>query len=155
VQVRDRGIYIICERTDLSRGQLKDIRVFLEANGFPVVHPAFEGEAALLRDLEAESVAASDATVIYYGSAPDGWVLQKRRAILRILEQQTAAHFPRRAVYLCEPADDIKRNIYLQYSGRPMPDERARFGPLLILGDCAPFQPKNLAPLIDSLREAQ
>jgi hypothetical protein len=153
-RTHDRGVYLIFERSDLSREQLKAIRTFLEQKGFPVVNPAFQGDAALLRELEADSIASSDATLIYYGSAPDAWVLLKRRAVLNVLAELAPQNYPR-ALYLCEPSDDIKRNMYLEYSGKLMPDERSRFGPLLILGDCSPFRPDSLTPLLNILEMTQ
>ncbi len=148
---RDSGIYVICDRGDLGDEHLKALRAFLEQKGFPVVHPAFQGDAGLLRELEEESIAASGATVIYYGSAPDAWVMLKRRTVLKVLQSFKLQQYPARALYLCEPADDIKTNMYLGYAGRAIPEGRGNFGPLLVLGDCTSFQPDKVKPLLDIL----
>jgi hypothetical protein len=150
-KTRDRGVYLICERGDLSHEHLKAIRAFLADAGIPVIQPAFQGDAALLRELETESVTSHDATLIYYGSAPDAWVLIKRRAVLKALDAADPGRLPTRALYLSEPLDDVKSNLYLEYTNKPMPDERSRFGPLWVFGDCARFHPQKLAPLLKIL----
>jgi hypothetical protein len=150
-QQRDSGIYVICDRGDLADDHLKALRSFLEQKGFPVVHPSFQGDAGLLRELEEESIAASGATVIYYGSAPDAWVMLKRRTVLKVLQTIKEPRYPARALYLCEPPDDIKKNMYLGYSGKMLPEGRGNFGPLLVLGDCSSFQPEKVKPLLDIL----
>jgi hypothetical protein len=151
-QTRDRGVYLICERGDLSHEHLKAIRGFFADAGIPVIQPAFQGDASVLRELETESVTSHDATVIYYGSAPDAWVLLKRRAVLRALEAADPSRLPARALYLSEPLDDVKSNVYLEYTNKPMPDERGRFGPLWVLGDGAQFDPNKLTPLLKILQ---
>ena len=149
---RDTGVYVICDRGDLGDTELKALRGFLEKQGFPVIHPAFQGDAGLLRELEEECIAANHATLIYYGSAPDAWVMLKRRAVLKVLQTLKAPPYPARALYLKGPQDDIKTNVYMEYSGgKGMPEGRGSLGPLLVLGDCTSFQPEKVKPLLDIL----
>jgi hypothetical protein len=146
----DRAVFLLFERSDLARQQLREMRDFFEDKGWSVVHPAFDGGDNLLRQLEAESVISTEATVIYWGSAPDSWVKQKRSAVLQALERLQTERYPAHALYLGEPPNEIKTNWYFPYSGKTMKDS-ARLGHLWVLGSCSAFQPASLKPLLDEL----
>ncbi len=146
----DRAVFLLFERSDLVRQQLREMHLFFEQNGWSVVHPVFEGVDNLLRELEAESVTSTKATVIYWGSAPDSWVKQKRGAVLQALERLQSDHYPAHALYLCEPPNDIKTHWYFPFSGKTMLDS-PRLGPLWVLGSCSTFQAASLEPLLEEL----
>ena len=86
-----------------------------------------------LQQLEEESILEAKTTVIFYGSAQDAWVREKRRRVQNVWAKQPLADGRRRAVYLARPEDDLKQAQYLRVPNR-MLREADRFAPLLILG---------------------
>ncbi len=148
--IRAKSVYLMCDKADLSRTWRKQIRSFLIDQGYPVFDPAFEGDVSVIRELEADNIKENEATLIYYGTAADAWVLQKRRTILKTLASAEHPGKRVRAVYLCTPDSDVKQANYLGYDGDAIP-EQAGFTPLMVLGDCTPFTPDKLRPLLDQL----
>ena len=148
--IRAKSVYLLCDKADLSRPWRKQIRSFLMDQGYPVFDPAFEGDVSVIRELEADNIVGNDATLIYYGTAADSWVMQKRKAILKTLAASERQGARIRAVYLCTPDSDVKEANYRGYGGDAIPEE-AGFPPLLILGDCTEFTPEKLKPLLEHL----
>jgi hypothetical protein len=140
-------VCLLYTRRDVSDRELHAMRDWLANEGFPVDDPVFQAEASTLTRMEQESIIESGATLIYYGSAEDAWVRQKRRDIQKAWAMAPAPTRAR-AVFLAVPEDDLK---HVQY--RRLPQGRIRendtFAPLLVLGDCGPFDPAKLNPLTD------
>jgi hypothetical protein len=141
-----RSVYLLCHRRDIADPDLQQIRGWLLEHGYPADLPVYQGEVSTLQQLEEESILEAGATVIYYGSAQDAWVREKRRRIQNVWAKQPTIDGRRRAVYLAHPEDDLKQAQYLAVPGRKL-RESDRFPPLLVLGDCHPFNPDTLGPL--------
>jgi hypothetical protein len=141
-----RSIYLLCHRRDIGDPDLQQIRGWLLEHGYPADLPVYQGDVTAIQQLEEESILEANTTVIYYGSAQDAWVREKRRRIQNVWAKQQSADGRRRAVYLAHPEDDLKQAQYLTVPGRKL-READRFAPLLVLGDCHPFNPDMLGPL--------
>jgi TIR domain len=141
-----RSIYLLCHRRDIADPDLQQIRSWLLEHGYPADLPVYQGEMTALQQLEEESILEANTTLIYYGSAQDAWVREKRRRIQNVWAKQPSTDVRRRAVYLAHPEDDLKQAQYLTVPGRKL-READRFPPLLVLGDCHPFNPDMLGPL--------
>ncbi len=145
-----KSVFLLCDQADLDRPLRKALRSYLIGQGFPVVEPAFQGDVKLLRELEADNMTDSEATLIYYGTATDAWVQMKRRTLLKVLGTSDTGRKHVRGLYLCSPEDEYKRGHYMEFSGKALP-EGGGFCPLLVMGDCQPFAPEKLMPFIQHL----
>jgi hypothetical protein len=145
-----RSVYLLCDRADLNRPQLRAMRSYLLNKGFFVDLPAFQGDPGELREWEESKVAENAATVIYYGTARDVWVQRKRRTVINILQRVNRDRCRARAVYLCLPEDEYKTATYTGLPHGCLP-EAADIDPLIVLGDCGPFAPEKLDPLLTYL----
>jgi len=146
-----RSVFLMCTRDDLEHPGFKAIRKYLLDNGIYYEEPAFDGDPAMLEELRNQSISSTDAALIYYGTAPDGWVQMMRIALRKTLASAANRAKYVRTVYLCEPPDPLKKNKYLDLPAREVPEPG--YPPLLVLGDCEPFVEDKLAPLFDHLAE--
>lgn len=64
-------VYIICDERD--RKATIPLRKFLKSQGFESNIPAFDGDAATVRQSNQEMLAACDAAIVFYGAGDDGW----------------------------------------------------------------------------------
>ena len=147
VRATPRSVFLLCNLRDLTDPELQSIRAWLLDRGFPADVPVYQGDPNIVTRLEEESIIEAAATVIYYGTAEDTWVRQKRKVIQKAWAKQPSETRRARAVYLARPEDDVKQ---AQYRGIPrgMLQEVDLFPPLRVLGDCGPFDPSKLGPLL-------
>jgi hypothetical protein len=142
-----RSVFLLCNRRDLTDPELLSMRDWLVDKGFSTDLPVYQGGETDLQQVEEESIIEADTTLIYYGTAEDLWVRQKRRAIQRAWAKLALDARRTRAIYLARPEDDLKQAHY-----RTIPQgllrELDRFTPLVILGDCGPFDPNKLRPVL-------
>jgi hypothetical protein len=146
-----RSVFLLCHRHDIADPELLQIRSWFLEQGYPADLPVYQGDMAKLLQAEEENILECNATVIFYGSAEDAWVREKRRSVQKVWAKQPMADGRRRAVYLARPEDDLKQAQYLKVPNRVV-REKDSFPPLLVLGDCGPFDPEKLAPLTDGPR---
>jgi hypothetical protein len=150
---RAKSVFILFEKKDLDKPSWKAIKAYLVDRGYPVFLPAFQGTGGLIRKLEMENIQKAAATLIYYGGATDAWVQLKRGTLLKTLAASESKGKYVRAVYLCAPEDDVKRNVYLDPCGQEVPEEKG-FSPLLVVGQCKEqFHPEDLEPILKVLEE--
>ena len=64
-------VYIICDERD--RKATIPLRKFLKSQGFESNIPAFDGDAASVRQSNQDMLAACDAVIIFYGAGDDAW----------------------------------------------------------------------------------
>lgn len=64
-------VYIICDERD--RKATIPLRKFLKGQGIDSSVPAFEGDAASVRQSNQDMLAACDAAVVFYGAGDDAW----------------------------------------------------------------------------------
>ena len=79
--------------------------------------PVYQGDPNIVTRLEEESIIEAAATVIYYGTAEDTWVRQKRKVIQKAWAKQPSETRRARAVYLARPEDDVKQAQYEAFRG--------------------------------------
>lgn len=72
-------IYFIYDQRDLD--SIAPWSDFLFDQGLEVIHPAFDGDEAELRECHQENVRSCDAALIHYGAANEGWLRRKLRDI--------------------------------------------------------------------------
>jgi uncharacterized protein DUF4062/TIR domain-containing protein len=144
-----KSVYFVCNQDDLSDNECIEMRRFLRRQGFRVALPVYEGDPGELRTWEEELVCERNATVIYWGVAKDSWVYRKRETILKALANIKERAARTRAIYRGVPdnpyKDELKREV------EDLPIEAEGFSPLLVLGDCGPFQPEKIRPLLEAL----
>jgi hypothetical protein len=145
------SVFLMCTRDDLEQPDFKAIRKYLQDNGIFYDEPAFEGDAATLEQLRNEYISSADATLIYYGAAPDSWVQMMRMVLRKTLAPSPSRDKYVRAVYLCVPADPLKKNKYLELPSHQVPEPG--FPPLVVLGDCEPFDASKLQPFLEQLTQ--
>jgi len=144
----DRGVYVVSEYGDLEDEALHTLYDCLDGLGYYVEHATYKGTEQELQDDERIALQQTDATIIYYGNAPDRWVKAKRSEILKTLGELKLASMHARAVYLSEPETPPKHGIYMGRNGVM----RERGGPpLFILGDCRAVDCSKLAPLLQRI----
>ncbi len=64
-------VYIVCDERD--RKATIPLRKFLKGQGIDSSVPAFEGDAASVRQSNQDMLAACDAVVVFYGAGDDAW----------------------------------------------------------------------------------
>lgn len=144
------AVFVLCQQADLRDPQLQALHNWLVAKDWVAELPPFQGDVGLLTHLEERSILEADATLIFYGAAEDSWVLEKRRAIQQAWAKTDSPAPRNRAVYLSVPEDEFKQVKYHQLPKRLL-REKDGFRPLLILGDCGPFEQQKLRPLLDQM----
>ena len=147
--INAKAVYLLCDHPDLTQDHLEKVKSYLRGRGHPVELPAFQGELKELREMEEETIADTDAALIYYGTAQDVWVKRQRMNVRKILSSKPGRRDYIRALYLAAPRDEIKTGSYLSIPDRRYPE--AGFPPLLLLGDCEEFRPENLEPFLQLL----
>jgi hypothetical protein len=145
-----RSIYLVCDEADLKDEGLTKMYTFLLREGYRVDLPPFKGEPSAVREWEEETICERNATVIFYGAADDLWVKQKRRTIQKALANRGERAANKRALYLYVPKDQYKTVSYLSVAEQELMEVDGF--PLLILGDCGPFEGPKLQRLLDRLR---
>jgi hypothetical protein len=148
-----KSVYLLFHSDDIDSDDLKSIRRHLLEAGYPVNPPVFEAPDGELRQIEAQLILDNDATLIYYGSAKDSWIAQKRQFLLSALGSAQRGSQNRRALYLCPPRTKSKEFTFGDFKGgKPLPEARG-FSPLFVVGDCEAFSREKLTPLLSWLSE--
>jgi TIR domain len=154
-EIRERNqaksIFLMYDKNDLDKPMRMSVFKHLISLGYPVMLPAFQGEGKMIRKLEEKNIRNAAGTLIYYGAATDSWVQMKRQTLLKVLagSEERGKHV--RGLYLSAPADEFKRNTYLEFSGNTLP-EGTGLSPLLILGACQEqFSPDELRDFLRNL----
>jgi hypothetical protein len=127
-----RTIFLACDEKDLTDTNLQQIARYLRDGGFAVAMTEFEGDRRQRSQADRDSMAISDAVILFYGAANDAFV----RLYIRSLS--SVAGGPLIALYISEPQNELKTRSS-QASG------------LLALGDGGPFRPESLDPLLQRL----
>ncbi|HXU37797.1 MAG TPA: TIR domain-containing protein [Blastocatellia bacterium] len=66
-----RLIYLICNEKD--RKATVPLRKFCRGQGFEVAIPAFEGDAAVVREAHQQNLTNADAVILFYGAGDEAW----------------------------------------------------------------------------------
>jgi len=144
------SVYLIAPEEDLTNEGFRAIRRALLNSGFPVQLPVFEASPGELRNIEEQHILANEATIIYYETARDAWVDQKRNFVINALGKAQRKGDYWRGVYVSPPKTKIKEMLFGDFLGASIPEEIG-FTPLLVMGDFGPFSQDKLSPLLDNL----
>jgi len=102
-------VYLICDEHD--RKATIPLRKFLKNHGIECNIPAFEGDAATVRQSNQDMLSVCDATIVFYGAGDDAWKRSVDAEIRKCAGYRTnkppLAHF----TYLAEPSTDDKTDL--------------------------------------------
>src|SRR3974390_2105440 len=102
-------VYIICDERD--RKATIPLRKFLKSQGFESNIPAFEGNAATVRQSNQDLLAACDAVIVFYGAGDDAW----KRAVDAEVRKSTGYRAGKPSLaqftYLAEPSTADKTDL--------------------------------------------
>ncbi len=104
-----RSIYLICVQQD--RQFNVQLRQFLRDAGIDVETPAFEGDAAAVREANRKLLAGCDAVLVYYGAGDEAWkrsVDSELRKLKGLAERAAPA---REYTYLAAPRSPDKDDL--------------------------------------------
>jgi len=146
-----KAVYLVSNEDDLVRRELKQLRKCLLDRGLRVDQPVFEGDVDALVQADRDALRSANATLVFYGLAPDTWVKNRRMEIVKVLAEIETAQNHARALYLCSPESKSKRGVYMDLPDQIMNDVPG-FPPLMILGDCGDFDCAKIEPLFRNLR---
>jgi hypothetical protein len=68
-----RLIYLICNEKDRKAKATVPLRKFLRDQGFKVEIPAFEGDAAAVREAHQQAMTNCEAVILFYGAGDEAW----------------------------------------------------------------------------------
>jgi hypothetical protein len=102
-------IYLVCDAQD--RKATVPLRKFFRERGFKVEIPAFEGDAAAVREANRKLLVSCDAVLLFYGAGDEAW----RRTVDSELKKVTAYRSERplglRYTYLAAPRTGDKEDL--------------------------------------------
>jgi len=102
-------VYLICDERD--RKATIPLRKFLKNQGLVTNIPAFEGDAATVRQSNQDLLSTCDAAIVFYGAGDEAWKrsvdAELRKAAGYRASKPTLAPY----TYLAEPATDDKTDL--------------------------------------------
>ncbi len=101
-------IYLICNEKD--RKATVPLRKYCRGRGFEVTIPAFEGDAAAVREAHLQLLTTSDAIVLFYGAGDEPW----KRTIVNDLKKMPgyrSGKLPAVYIYLADPKTPDKEDL--------------------------------------------
>lgn len=102
-------IYLICDERD--RKATIPVRKFFKNQGFETYIPAFEGDAATVRQSNLDLLTTCDAAMIFYGAADESWKRSVDAEIRKSAGFRTSKPPLAPFTYLAEPATDDKNDL--------------------------------------------
>jgi hypothetical protein len=130
-----KSIYLQVDRSDLEAAS--PLARYLRDLGFSVVLPVFEGNALEARTYDEEALSTCQATILYWGSMPELWVISRHAATLK--HALARPERPLMGLYLGPPRNVFKEN----FTG---------LAGFLLLHSLDEVNPSALGPVIDQLR---
>ena len=102
-------VYLICDERD--RKATIPLRKFLKNQGLETNIPAFEGDAATVRQSNQDLLSTCDAAIVFYGAGDEAW----KRSVDAELRKAKGYRTSKRPLvpytYLAEPATDDKTDL--------------------------------------------
>ena len=111
---------------------------FLFEQGFEVIRPVFDGDAAEIRDYHDENLRTCDAALILYGSANECWLRRKLRELQKSFGYGRAKPAPLVGISLVPP--------------RTVDKERFRTHEAIVISQLEGFSPDPLRQFVSSLQ---
>jgi hypothetical protein len=102
-------VYIICDERD--RKATIPLRKLFKSQGLDSAIPAFEGDAATVRQANQDLLAACDAAVVFYGAADEAWKRSVDAEVRKSAGYRTGKPPLASYTYLAEPANGDKTDL--------------------------------------------
>ena len=129
-------VYLICDQND--RKATVPLRKYLRENGVEAAIPAFEGDAAAVRQNHIQSIEQCDAVLLFYGAGDESWKRSFDMELKKLPGYRVDRPLLAYATYLSEPRTPDKEDMV----DMEEPD--------LILG-FADFEPDSLRDFVENL----
>jgi hypothetical protein len=105
----DRLIYLIC--TEKDRKATIPIRKYFRERGCDVALPAFEGDAAALREAHRQLMTTCDAIVIFYGAGDEAWKRTVDNELKKLRSYRGENPLVANVTYLATPMTSDKEDL--------------------------------------------
>jgi len=102
-------VYLICDERD--RKATIPLRKFLKSQGFETNIPAFEGDAATVRQSNQDLLSTCDAAIVFYGAGDEGWKRSVDADLRKAAGYRTSKPSLAPYTFLAEPATDDKTDL--------------------------------------------
>ena len=102
-------VYLICDERD--RKATIPLRKFLKSQGFETNIPAFEGDAAAVRQSNQDLLSTCDAAVVFYGAGDEGWKRSVDAELRKAAGYRSSKAPLAPYTYLAEPATNDKTEL--------------------------------------------
>jgi len=102
-------VYVICDERD--RKATIPLRKFLKTQGLESKIPAFEGDAATLRQSNQDLLSSCDAVIVFYGAGDESWKGSVDSELRKASGYRTSKKPPVTFTYLSEPATEDKTEL--------------------------------------------
>ncbi len=106
---RAKLIYLICNEKD--RKATVPVRKFCRDQGFEVAIPAFEGDAASVRDTHQQLLASCDAVLLFYGAGNEAWKRTLDNELKKMASYRGGKPLPMSFTYLAHPKTADKEDL--------------------------------------------
>lgn len=124
-----RMLYLICVAED--RKATLPLRKWLKAEGWEVSLPAFEGDAAALRETHEDHLRCCRAALIFYGAGDEAWQRSVAMDLRRAPAYRDGVPLPPPITYLASPSSDDKEDM-VDMEEPNLVDGREGFEPALL-----------------------
>lgn len=102
-------VYLLCDEKD--RKASVPLRKWLREKGFEVALPAFEGDAAAVREANQRLIAACAAVVVFYGAGGEAWKRTTDNELKKQLGLRQGRAQPPVWTFLAEPSSGDKDDL--------------------------------------------
>ena len=102
-------IYLICIEAD--RKATVPVRKFLQAAGFDVRLPVFEGDAAAIREANQRLLRKADSVLLFYGAGDEAWKRTIDSELRKIAAYRDGEPLRARRTYVAEPKTGHKEDM--------------------------------------------
>jgi len=102
-------IYVICDERD--RKATIPLRKIFKSQGLDSAIPAFEGDAATVRQANQDLLAACDAAIVFYGAADEAWKRSVDAEVRKSAGYRAGKPPLASFTYLAEPANGDKTDL--------------------------------------------
>ena len=102
-------VYLICDERD--RKATIPLRKFLKTQGLESKIPAFEGDAATVRQSNQDLLSSCDAVIIFYGAGDESWKGSVDSELRKVSGYRATKKPPTTFTYLSDPATEDKKEL--------------------------------------------
>jgi len=134
---QSKMIYLIADKRDIK--QIDQLQSFLEAKGFNVVSPSYEGDLVDLRYIHQENLRRCDASIIYFGGATENWIKTKLQDLLKAPGFGREKPLEAKAVYF-----DGKKDVDM--------DHYRKNNAIVLGNNGGSFTPDHLTPFLTMIK---